>query len=253
MIFIEGEKNYCVYMHINNVNNKKYIGITGQNPQKRWGKNGKGYPMDNQPAFRRAIEKYGWDNFEHIIIYSNLTKEEASEIEIKLIDEYDTQNPEFGYNIQAGGSLGNIGKKFSEESKLKMSLAHKGKTLSEEHKKHISESLYGHVGCVHTEEGIKKLHDANVGKVISEEIRNKISKALTGIKRSEETKEKIKNNNPFKKNVYCTELNMTFRSIAEAAKYVGTYRQNIQHVLKGERNCAGVHPITKEKLHWVLV
>lgn len=36
------DKNYCVYMHINNFNNKRYIGQTSQNPLKRWDR-GRGY------------------------------------------------------------------------------------------------------------------------------------------------------------------------------------------------------------------
>ena len=38
----------------------------------------------NQPFFR-AIEKYGWDNFRHIIIASDLTEMEAKEMEKDLI------------------------------------------------------------------------------------------------------------------------------------------------------------------------
>jgi hypothetical protein len=51
---------YSVYKHTNKYNNKIYIGITKQNPIKRWA-NGKGYKINSH--FRNAIEKYGWDNF----------------------------------------------------------------------------------------------------------------------------------------------------------------------------------------------
>ena len=69
------DRNYCVYMHKNKLNNKVYIGITGQKPELRWNE-GKGYKYNSH--FYAAINKYGWyEGFEHIILYDNLTKEEA--------------------------------------------------------------------------------------------------------------------------------------------------------------------------------
>lgn len=239
-------------MHTNKINGKKYIGITGQKPEKRWGKDGHEYRVESQPLFSRAIIKYGWNNFFHEIIQTNLSKECACEKEIMLINNFKTQNPKYGYNIQPGGSLGNAGRVFSEESKSKMSIAHKGKKLSEEHKKHISEALYNHTPCVHTEESKRKLREANLGKKLSQETKDKISKTLTGIKRTKETIERIKENSKSQK-VYCPELDMIFRSINEAAEYTGTYRANIQQVLKGERKCAGRHPETRDGLHWKTV
>ena len=101
---------YCVYVHTNKINNKKYVGLTkyGDNPNKRW-KNGLGYLEKgsngeyNQPYIANAINKYGWDSFEHKIIYSNLTREEAKHYEESLIKKLDTRNPEKGYNISSGG------------------------------------------------------------------------------------------------------------------------------------------------------
>ena len=58
------EKQYTVYMHVNKINNKKYIGITCQKLNKRW-RNGKGY--ENSPHFYMSINKYGWDNFNWIM------------------------------------------------------------------------------------------------------------------------------------------------------------------------------------------
>ena len=97
------DRNYCVYMHKNKLNNKVYIGITGQKPELRWNE-GKGYKYNSH--FYAAINKYGWyEGFEHIILYDNLTKEEAETMEIKTIEKYDATNQENGYNIQLGGNL----------------------------------------------------------------------------------------------------------------------------------------------------
>lgn len=93
--------NYTVYMHIS-PSNKIYIGITKQKLQARWGKNGQGYK--NNEFFSRAIQKYGWENFTHKILFEDLTKEQAEIKEIELIKLYDTTNKHFGYNIENGGN-----------------------------------------------------------------------------------------------------------------------------------------------------
>ena len=96
------KKHYYFYLHRNKVNNKVYIGETYQkNPNDRW-KNGKAYkPCIN---FYNAIQKYGWDNFEHIILLEgNYSYEEACQIENDLIEKYQSRNPKYGYNINKGG------------------------------------------------------------------------------------------------------------------------------------------------------
>lgn len=94
------ERNYVVYMHTS-PSGKRYIGITCRRPIRRWGGNGYGYIKNEY--FWRAIQKYGWDNFSHEILYTNLTKEEAKQKEIELIAFYDLTNPNKGYNITPGG------------------------------------------------------------------------------------------------------------------------------------------------------
>lgn len=143
---------FTVYCHINKVNGKKYVGITKQKPEIRW-QSGNGY--NNSEYFWRAIKKYGWRNFEHEILYENLTKEEAEKIEIQLIAEWETTNRLKGYNIANGGNhVGSV----SEETKKKISKKHKG----------IATELHR-----------------------SEETKRKISNGLKGIKRSDETKKKM--------------------------------------------------------------
>ena len=83
------QKTWCVYMHTNIINNKKYIGITKKSPKKRWGCKGYGYKK-SQPVFWNAIQKYGWDNFKHEILFNNLSQKEAQEKEIELIAKYKT-------------------------------------------------------------------------------------------------------------------------------------------------------------------
>ena len=126
------DKKWCVYMHTNKINNKVYVGQTcKQPPEKRWGNNGNGYKRNSgNRHFQGAIEKYGWENFEHIIFADNLTKEEADRIETLLIAFYETTNQDKGYNIAAGGNvhIGSgennpfYGKTHSEETKKKLSL-----------------------------------------------------------------------------------------------------------------------------------
>ena len=96
----------------------------------------------------------------------------------------------------------NKGKHLSEESKKKMSEAKKGKHLSEEHKKKLSEAKKGEknpmYGKHHSEEYKKKMSEANKGKYISEESKKKMSEARKGEKNpnygkhfSEEHKNKL--------------------------------------------------------------
>ena len=93
--------NYNVYKHTNLINHKSYIGITSQKCENRWGINGKGYEL--QPKFYHAIQKYGWNNFQHDILYTNLNKETALKIEADLIKTYDTI--ENGYNVAPYGTV----------------------------------------------------------------------------------------------------------------------------------------------------
>lgn len=91
---------WTVYIHINKINGKMYIGVTQQDPpEKRYGSNGIDYK--GCLKFYSAIKKYGWINFDHEIFARNLTKEEACNMEKFLITKFDTIN--HGYNIEPGG------------------------------------------------------------------------------------------------------------------------------------------------------
>lgn len=148
--------SFIVYKHTS-PSNKVYIGITKQNPIKRW-RGGKGYI--NNTYFFRAILKYGWNNFQHEILYSELSEKEAKQIEIYLISYYNSTDHNYGYNKTKGGDYRCkmseeakqqmiqklTGRKRTDETKHKISVSKKGncpKSLSEKHKSNISKSLIG--------------------------------------------------------------------------------------------------------------
>ena len=156
-------KKYIVYMHKNKINNKVYIGITCQKTTYRWGA-GSGYKQ--QPKFYHAICKYGWNSFEHIILFKNLTFEQAKEKEIEMINKYNAFSKEHGYNATKGGD-GSNGVPCSEEKKIKISKANKGHKFSQETKKLMSKLKLGlkpfnckKVLCIETGVVYDSMHDA---------------------------------------------------------------------------------------------
>ena len=90
--------NYKIYIHRNKINGKVYIGQTKQPLKSRWN-NGYGYKQCTK--FWNAIQKYGWDNFEHKLIEDNLTLDEANRKEQYYIQKYNSIDN--GYNISIGG------------------------------------------------------------------------------------------------------------------------------------------------------
>ena len=111
------EKKFVVYEHLF-PNGKRYIGITSKIPKNRW-ENGNGYSKEHQNVMYNAIQKYGWNNIQHNILFENLSFEEAKQIEIELIAKYHTfiHDPLCnGYNMTLGGE-GSLGHKNTEKIK----------------------------------------------------------------------------------------------------------------------------------------
>lgn len=148
-------KCWKVYMHVNRSNGKRYVGITSKsNPNHRWN-SGRGYKENTH--FNSAIEKYGWDAFDHIIISDGLDAEEAKNMECALISQWNTKDPLFGYNMTAGGD-GTQGFYPSEETRKKLSAARRKENLSEETLRRRSMSLRGRK---FTDEHKRKIGDGN--------------------------------------------------------------------------------------------
>jgi hypothetical protein len=95
------KNHYLVYMHTCVVNDKKYIGVTGQTLKRRIGRNWENYR--GSPYFFSALQKYRSSNFKSEVLFEGLTKEEAAHKEKELIELYETLNPDKGFNLHRGG------------------------------------------------------------------------------------------------------------------------------------------------------
>lgn len=211
------KRNYKLYVHIS-PSNKRYYGITREeNINIRW-RSGHGYKYNSH--FTNAINKYGWDNIEHIVLFDNLTKEEACLLEKMYIALYNTTNSKYGYNKSYGGDsglkvtpktkeklrkskIGNLNPAKRLEVRKKISKANTGKKRSEEQKKKMSENSKkmwadpnskvhnpmvrekirkGNIGKKRSAESRKKMSEVNKGKTLSMQTRKKISDKLKGTK-----------------------------------------------------------------------
>lgn len=215
---------YTVYQHKNKINGKIYIGITMQKPENRWGNNGSNYK--SSPHFYSAIQKYGWDNFEHNILFTNLTKEEACLKEQELIQYFNSMNRDFGYNSTSGGDIF---------------------TMNKETKQKISQALMGNqngLGHQCSEEKKKKISEAQKGRKFTEEHKQKLSEAAQKrhVPCSEEKKKKLSQNYPYKRKVYCEELDRIFDSVQQCSKELNIPATNISKLCGGRgKTLKGYH------------
>ena len=228
------EKTWTVYMHIS-PNNKRYIGITSQKPNRRW-RNGKAYKKNSY--FTNAIKKYGWDNFEHIIICKGLAKEEAKWLEEELIREFDTTNKDKGYNITKGGDIvdnplsgenhPNFGKPMPQEQRDKLSKIRIENGIA----KGENNPMFGKH---HSEETINKISETKNNKTEEEKniINNKISETRikNGVAKGK--------NNPSAKAVICLTTMKIFDTMKEASEFYNCNSSAICMCCSGNRKSCG--------------
>lgn len=207
------ERKWCVYIH-KCPNGKRYVGITSQEPEKRW-QNGFGYKGQ---IFYNAIEKYGWDNIEHYIIFTNLTELEACSKEKFLIKYYNTyihSKDSMGYNSSLGGesSCGYIP---SDEQRKKHSEFMTGSNNPMYGKKQSQESINKRVNTLK-----RKIQNGEIlirkGYNRSEEFKENLSRQrkgkgnpmygktspTKGKKHSEESRIKMRNNSNISIPILC--------------------------------------------------
>lgn len=102
-----------------------YFGITSKSLEHRWRQ---GYHHNKR--LYADILKYGEQGFVREIVLDKLTRNEVAKEEISHIAEYDTTNPDIGYNIAKGGTAPMYGRKHSAETRKHFSTVRKGEKNS---------------------------------------------------------------------------------------------------------------------------
>jgi group I intron endonuclease len=192
-----------IYKTTNLVNGKQYIGRDKHNNPNYLG---------SGPLLKKAIKKYGKENFKKEIIEECSSFEQMVEREEYWLNYYDVgNNPSFynRHNFSCGGatygmtgkkhseghkkriSESLMGRKLSDETKKKMGLSKRGRIVSDETKKKMSQSKIGKQRHPRSEEHRKKLSEANIGKTLSDETKMKISIANRGRVRSDSVRKRI--------------------------------------------------------------
>ena len=224
-----------IYLIRNTLNGKCYIGKTTKDAIRiRIRDHIGGY---GSLLIARAVEKHGKDAFTFEILHDGIINELLDTYEIEAIKRYNTFNRDNGYNLTHGGD----GVMPTEDTRKKMSDAHKGKKLTLEHRRKIGEAGKGRRNSEETlqkmseaqkgnknhafgkhpsKESRQKMSEARkgnknhfFGKTHSKEARRKISEAGKGRTPSEETRRKLSEANKGK-----TVSPETRRKLSEAAK-----------------------------------
>jgi len=180
---------YQIYKITNLVNGKIYIGLTSKGLDRRlythWNS---AINKGDNTILHKAMRKYGIENFniEEIDVANNLN--EANQLEVKWIAEYQTNvyrhSDGNGYNMTDGGegTLGRKGQPHTTEFKQYLRELNTGRTHTNEVKRQISESK---LGKKRSPETIKKMSESRKGQ----KAWNK------GVKMSEQEKNQIRLNN----------------------------------------------------------
>lgn len=181
---------YYIYRIRNNVNGKTYIG------QHKYKKLNDNY-MGSGRLLKLAKKKYGMENFEKEILEFDIPTVELANDWEQMYILFERAKGKAEYNIAdgGGGTKGVTGywrgKHLTNETKRKLSKAHKGKKLSDKTKQKLSKVWKGRH---HTEESKQKMSEArkgennpmhgkipwNKGKTLSEETKRKLSEAVRG-------------------------------------------------------------------------
>jgi group I intron endonuclease len=226
---------YKVYCWTNQLNNKRYVGLTSQTIQSRAG--ARMHYYKGCPHFWSAIQKYGHESFTCTILKADLTIKQAEYYERYYIRKYKTCDPQYGYNVDEGGLTYHTSKSKAKQSrKLKKALKNSPrmqaylKTLS------VRMKTYSKDPAVQKKlsAGLKRMWQdpevyAKRTAIIRSNWADPQKKAAMLAKRNQTMKQA----GPFKPvRIYCHETDTTYDMIADAERALGFHIQTAMNRAK---------------------
>ena len=165
----------CVYIIRHRDSGKVYVGQTWR-PERRWAEH-RG-DKDPRSVLNRAIQKHGADAFDYDVVANGYeTQPDLDRAEARYIRRYHADERGRGYNLRAGGRGGRM----SEETRRRMSEAHRGKSSGAKGKRWSVESRAkmgaSWRGKKHSPEHVEKRAVARRGKPVSDQARRNITAA----------------------------------------------------------------------------
>lgn len=203
-----------IYKITNTKNGKAYIGSTVRPIQRRMSNHWSDAKNGKQTLMAQAIREFGKESFEVEVIETLTSEDKMMVRESELITSSGTLYPG-GYNLTAAPGLWGPGRSFLKSVREKISASSKGKVISPEHRKKLSESLKGRPSL-------------NFGRKTGKPSWNR------GIPITEEARAKLIASRAGKLNLQARAIEMDgveYKCIADAARATGLHRLTIKYRL----------------------
>jgi group I intron endonuclease len=159
-----------IYVAVNQLNNKCYVGQTTRTVEKRWRAHIK---SGSTTYFTRELRRVGAKVFSVSTIAEAQNKEQLDQLEKLWIITLNSMDSTHGYNTRMGGAHGT----FSDEIKAQLRLTALGRKHTPETKEKLR---VAGLGRKHTLGELAKMRASNLGKRHTEETKQKIRVHLTG-------------------------------------------------------------------------
>lgn len=167
------ERYGYVYIITNLINNKKYLGVKEKS-------NFDPTYYGSGVLIKKAVNKYGKENFNVSIYKWCRTKEELYSEENRLSILWNVVSNKNWYNCMVGGCGGNTKASYTEEQntnfRKKVSESKKSRPMTDKESLNVQKMHDAWRGSHHTDESKRKISESNKGHIVTQEMRDKMSK-----------------------------------------------------------------------------